>query len=258
MLPEHPGHHRPLRRGRGRPARHLRLHRRHPGHVAPRFRRPGLALPRLRQRGRRPPEDGCRRHQPPVQMHPHRPVRQRVQCRSPRPGRQIRLSGARPVRVRAQVGDRLALLPGAPRLRVLEEDRRHLRLRRPLDGHRQDHPRHLQGAAAEGGPRQLHLPAEDRPPAGHQVRGGPGQSGEARRPHRLVLPSLRRRHDLRVPGSLQLHGRHHAPQDGGNPRGRQRPAGNGRRVRSPRRRGGAGATAICRRGPSRIREDLCL
>ena len=80
---------------------------------------------------------------------------------------------------------------------------------------------HLQGAAAEARPWQLLVPPRDRPPTGYQVRGGPGQSGEAGGPHRIGLPSFRRRHDLRVPRSLQLHGRHHLEEDGRDPHDRE-------------------------------------
>ena len=75
---------------------------------------------------------------------------------------------------------------------------------------------------------------------------------------RLGVPSFGRRHDLRVPRAVELHGRHVAAQGRRDPDGGERRAGACRRVHGAGRRGGWGIAAIRCRGASGVRKNLRL
>ena len=112
-----------FRVGGGRQERHFRIYRRHTRDVAPRFRCSGVNIYVQARKLRPCPEGNGGGHDtPPVQMYQHRPVCQRLQRRTDRRRMDVRLHRHAPRSARKEMGDRLSLLSGASRLRILESD----------------------------------------------------------------------------------------------------------------------------------------
>ena len=156
------------------------------------------------------------------------------------------------------MGDRFPLLSSAPCAPLLENHGRHVGLRRGVDLCDAQYCKDFERTADEGGAGRLHLPAHDGPSAGHPLPCGARQPRETRGADRLGVPSFGRRHDLRIPRAVELHGRHVAAQGRRDPDGGERRAGACRRVHGAGRRGGRGIAAIRCRGASGVREDLRL
>ena len=190
LLPQHSRHHRPLPQGCRRQRRHLRLHGRHTRHVAARLGSAGMALRAVRERGSRPAGDAGGRDKPSDEVHQHRPLRQCLQRRPHGLG-----LGERPDRhetrtARAQIRDRLALLPDTSGLLLLDGYGRRVGLRRGVALGRGKHTQDLPRAAAQGWQRPLHLPAQDRPTVRHTLEQRPWRPRQARRSDRIELPSV--------------------------------------------------------------------
>ena len=144
-----------------------------------------------------------------TRLRPRRPLRQRLQRRADgqRVGEGPHGDEARAPR--AEVGDRLALLPGAPRPRLLEGDRRRVGLRRRVARGDAAIVQDLPRAAAEGRPRPvLASSAHDERRLRHGAPRRLRQPDPAGRPHPLRLPPLRRRLRLPLPRAVEpLRGR---------------------------------------------------
>ena len=192
---QHTRHHCHPRRVRGQ-ARYLRHHGRYRRHVAPRLVRAGVALPAFLQAGWEIGHADRRRHPPPEPLHPARPLRQCVSTLDNQQALELVHEGPyRPQtrRGRAQVGDRLALLPHPAGPRLLARHRQHRPVRRAVARGCPDHRQDLPRAATQERPRPVPFPARrvrtHRLAPARRLR----QPGAARRVDFFRLPPIRRR-----------------------------------------------------------------
>ena len=105
-------------------------------------------------------------------------------------GNPYRPSGDKPLRVRKEMGNRLALLPYPPCLRILETQRRHFSIRQDLARSNKQDCKDNERTAKEERTRVLHFPPHDRQATRHEMRIRKRESRKSRRTHRVVFPSV--------------------------------------------------------------------